>query len=505
MIEAFLMRDLDWRSFDVLVVDDEEDNLDAFRFAFRKSFSLHYALGGQAALDLLERVDPAVIVSDQRMPGMNGIEFLKKAKERRPDTVGILLTAYADLAVLIEAVNSGSVERYIQKPWDSKELTVILRQAIGNFATVRENRRLRDQLAHYAGYLEREQRDPIDFGEITGDSPALKELSERIAIGAPTSSPVLIEGEPGSEKEVVARAIHVGSPREEKPFVKVTCAAFRGDALERELFGWQRGAFDGAFTDRAGRFELAHKGTIYLDDLAQPSPSLQGRLLRVLESGEVERVGATEPTRVDVRVVASLTPSLEAAWGASEVLADLVSRLAVFPVRLPRLRERSGDIRALAEHFLRKYARRNPRAATSLSAEAVTKLEAYAWPGNVRELENVIERAAILSRSDVIQPEHLAFSARPAPPPSTTTPSGAPTPSGPVLPEASPSRASSPDLGEIIGGAKIDLDSQLDDIERRELLSALARCGGNKAEVARSLGVQRTTLYYRLKRLGIES
>ena len=505
MIEAFPMRDLDWRSFDVLVVDDEEDNLDAFRFAFRKSFSLHYALGGQAALDLLERVDPAVIVSDQRMPGMNGIEFLKKAKERRPDTVGILLTAYADLAVLIEAVNSGSVERYIQKPWDSKELTVILRQAIGSFATVRENRRLRDQLAHYAGYLEREQRDPIDFGEITGDSPALKELSERIAIGAPTSSPVLIEGEPGSEKEIVARAIHVGSPREEKPFVKVTCAAFRGDALERELFGWQRGAFDGAFTDRAGRFELAHKGTIYLDDLAQPSPSLQGRLLRVLESGEVERVGATEPTRVDVRVVVSLTPSLEAVWGTSEMLADLVSRLAVFPVRLPRLRERSGDIRALAEHFLRKYARRNPRAATSLSAEAVTKLEAYAWPGNVRELENVIERAAILSRSDVIQPEHLAFSARPAPSPGAT-PSGAPTPGGPALAEASPSpRASSPDLGEIVGGAKIDLDSQLDDIERRELLSALARCGGNKAEVARSLGVQRTTLYYRLKRLGIES
>jgi two-component system response regulator AtoC len=504
------MRDLDWRSFDVLVVDDEEDNLDAFRFAFRKSFSLHYALGGQAALDLIERVDPAVIVSDQRMPGMNGIDFLKKAKERRPDTVGVLLTAYADLAVLIEAVNSGSVERYIQKPWDSKELTVILRQAIGNFATVRENRRLRDQLAHYAGYLEREQRDPIDFGEITGESPALKELAARIALGAPTSSPVLLEGEQGSEKEVVARAIHVGSPREEKPFVKVTCAAFRGDALERELFGWQRGAFDGAFTDRAGRFELAHRGTIYLDDLASPSPSLQGRLLRVLESGEIERIGATEPTPVDVRVVCSMTPSLELAWGEGEVLTDLVSRLSVFPVRLPRLRERRGDIRALAEHFLRKYARRNPRAATALSAEAVAKLEAYAWPGNVRELENVIERAAILSRSDVIQPEHLAFVARPAPPvpqpsPSSSASVAEPILGGPALPEASPARASSPELGEIIGGAKIDLDSQLDDIERRELLAALARCSGNKAEVARSLGVQRTTLYYRLKRLGIES
>ena len=180
------MRDLDWRSFDVLVVDDEEDNLDAFRFAFRKAFNLSYALGGEEALATIERLDPAVIVTDQRMPGMSGIELLRRAKERRPDTVGILLTAYTELPVLIDALNSGVVERYIQKPWDSKELTVILRQAISTFATVRENRRLREQLAHYAGYLEREQRDPIDFGQIAGESPATKVLGERIALGAPS-------------------------------------------------------------------------------------------------------------------------------------------------------------------------------------------------------------------------------------------------------------------------------------------------------------------------------
>ena len=275
------MRDLEWRSYDILVVDDEEDNLDAFRFAFRKSFTLHYALGGAQALQMLDRLDPAVIVSDQRMPGMNGIDFLKRAKERRPDTVGVLLTAYADLAVLIDAVNSGAVDRYVQKPWDSKELTVILRQAITSFSTVRENRRLREQLAHYAGYLEREQRDPIDFGEIAGESEAIKDVSARIGEVAPTASHVLIECEQGSEKEVVAQAIHVGSPREERPFVKVTCAAFRGEALERELFGWRRGAFDGAFDDRAGRFELAHKGTIFLDDPTSLAPTLQARLLRL--------------------------------------------------------------------------------------------------------------------------------------------------------------------------------------------------------------------------------
>jgi two-component system, NtrC family, response regulator AtoC len=511
------MRDLDWRSFDVLVVDDEEDNLDAFRFAFRKSFTLHYALGGAAGLETLERLDPAVIVSDQRMPGMSGVEFLKRAKERRPDALGILLTAYTDLPVLIDAVNSGAVDRYLQKPWDSKELTVVLRQAISNFATIRENRRLREQLAHYTGYLEREQRDPIDFGELTCESPAAKELSARIALGAPTSSLVLIEGEQGTEKEIVARAVHVGSPREERPFVKVTCAAFRGDALERELFGWERGAFPGAFTERAGRFELAHKGTLFLDELGAPSASLEARLLRLLNDREVERAGGTEPIPVDVRVVASCTPSLASSWsdaapqpeapgmhGAPATRGELAARLGIFSVRVPPLRERREDIHLLAAHFLRKYARRNPRAATSLSGEALAKLDAYAWPGNVRELENVIERAAILSRSDVILPEHLAFAASSA---------------GSAL--AIPVAALEPHAGEANDLAaataprgwpgapsarpRINLDSQLDDIERRELLAALARCNGNKAEVARSLGVQRTTLYYRLKRLGIDA
>lgn len=512
------MRDLDWRSFDVLVVDDEEDNLDAFRFAFRKSFALHYAIGGAPGLEALERLDPAVIVSDQRMPGMSGVEFLKLAKERRPDAVGILLTAYTDLPVLIDAVNSGAVDRYLQKPWDSKELTVVLRQAISGFATIRENRRLREQLAHYTGYLEREQRDPIDFGELTCESAAAKELSARIALGAPTSSPVLIEGEQGTEKEIVARAVHVGSPREERPFVKVTCAAFRGDALERELFGWERGAFPGAFTERAGRFELAHKGTIFLDELGAPSASLEARLLRLLNDGEVERVGGTEPIPVDVRVIASCTPSLAASWAeaapppvtpeapitpkAPTARDELAARLGIFSVRVPNLRERREDIHLLATHFLRKYARRNPRAATSLSGEALAKLDAYAWPGNVRELENVIERAAILSRSDVIFPEHLAFAA-------SSAGSIPPIPlakRAPLLEEPrSPLTLSSSPPPSLMTKPRINLDSQLDEIERRELLAALARCNGNKAEVARSLGVQRTTLYYRLKRLGIDT
>ncbi len=484
------MRDLDFRKFDILVVDDEEDNLDAFRFSFRRSFTLHYAVGGQAALDRLRTLDAAVIVSDQRMPGMNGIELLERAKQIRPDAVGILLTAYADLDVLIHAVNSGVVDRYVQKPWDSKELAVVLRQSVTSFATVRENKRLREQLALYTGYLEREQRDPIDFGELAGESPLVKEVSARIAEVSPTASPVLIEGETGSEKDVVARAIHVGSPREEMPFVKVTCAAFRGEALERELFGYMRGAFDGAFSDRAGRFELAHRGTIFLDEPTNLLPSAQARLLRVLADREVERVGGTEPIQVDVRVVIALTPSMADTWGAEGVLTDLLSRLTVFPIPIAPLRRRKEDIRPLAEHFLRKYARRNARAATSLSPEAMNKLVAYDFPGNVRELENVIERAAILSRGDVIQAEHLAFTSR-----------GTPSTRG--------ARVSHPEFVDVAQvepptGPR-DLDEKLEDIERTELMLALARAGGNKAEMARQLGMQRTTLYYRLKKLGIET
>jgi two-component system response regulator AtoC/two-component system response regulator HupR/HoxA len=480
------MEELDWRSFPVLVVDDEEDNLDAFRFAFRKSFQIEYALGGQAALDMLDRIDAAVIVSDQRMPQMSGVDFLRRAKERRPDAVGILLTAYADLPVLVDALNSGAVERYVQKPWDSKELAAILRQGIRTFSTIRDNKRLREQLAHYAGYLEREHRDPIDYAEIGGESPAMRAVARQIAEVAQSSTPVLIEGEPGCEQDVVARAIHVGSEREERPFVRVTCAAFRGDALERELFGWRKGAFPGAFDDRAGRLELADRGTLFLDAPETPSKSLQAKLIAVLDEGRTERVGSTDAHVVDTRIIISLPHGLDRAWRRDEILPELLAKLDVFPIRLPPLRERPEDIVPLAEHFLRKYGRRNARAATTLSPEAREQLVQYEFPGNARELENVIERAAILARGDSIQPDHLAFHTRPK------EPAGAAASASTEAIE--PAAASGPGLA-----------TKLEDMERRELLIALERCGGNKAEVARTLGIQRTTLYYRLKRLGIDN
>ena len=475
------MKDLDWSAHDVLVVDDESDNLDAFRFAFRKSFRLHYAQGGDQALATLGTLEPAVVVADQRMPRMSGIELLREVKSRYPDTYAILLTAYADLDVLIDAVNSGAVDRYVQKPWDSKEFTVILRQGVSSWATLRENRRMREQLDQYAGYLEKQQRDPIDFGEIVGGGSATEAVLVKVAEVAATSTPVLIEGEGGLEKDVVARAIHVGSPREDRPFVSVTCAAFDGETLERELFGYRRGSFEGAFQDRAGRFELAHGGTLYLHEPTDLSRGVGAGLLRLLKQGEVERIGETLARPVDVRLVMSVTPSFAEAFLGQELLPELASRLRVFPIVLLPLRQRREDIRPLAEHFLEKYARRNARAATRISAEALARLEEYEWPGNVRELENVVERAAILARGDVIEPLHLSFQ-------------DALTAPAPVDVQAA-ARV----------GDGLTLGRRLNAIERHELIQALEKFGGNKAEVARALGIHRTTLYYRLKKLGIDA
>jgi two-component system response regulator AtoC len=475
------MKERDWSSYDVLVVDDEVDNLDAFRFAFRKSFHLHYAQNGADALSMLTTLEPALIVADQRMPKMSGVELLREAKERYPDTYAILLTAYADLEVLIDAVNTGAVDRYVQKPWDSKELTLTLRQGIAAHATWKENRKLREQLAQYAGYLDNQQRDPIDFGQIVGGGEATQKVLEQVTEVGPTDSPVVIEGEVGLEKEVVARAIHGESPRDGRPFVSVTCAAYSGDALERELFGYRRGSLDGALQDRAGRFELADGGTLFMHEPSELSPSLQARLLRLLSRGEAERFGETRARRVDVRLVMSASPNFAEAFVGQELMSELVSKLRVYSIKLLPVRQRRADIRALAEHFLEKYARRNVRAATAMSVDALARLESYDWPGNVREVENVVERAAILAHGDMIQPKHLSFQNQLT---------------------AHSSATKTVDSGEGVG---LSLSGRLDAIERGELIAALQKHGGNKAEVARALGIHRTTLYYRIKKLGIDA
>jgi two-component system response regulator AtoC len=470
------MIELDFSRFLVLVVDDEQDNLDAFRFVFRKSFSLRYAQGGQEALALLEELDPAVIVTDQRMPTMSGIELLRRATHRRPDAVGVLLTAYTDMPVLLEAINSGAVYRYVQKPWDSKELTVILRQSIERFYHQRENVRLRDQLARYTGYLEAEQQDPLDFGDLSTQSPTMKEAVLALEKLAPSDEPVLVTGEVGTEKELFARALHVGSPREGKPYVQVSAAAFSPEGLERELFGWARGAFAGAALERAGRLELAHGGTLVLTEVGELPAAVKERLLRYHADGVVQRLGSEATVSTDVRILA--TKTLRSGSVAHE--AALGSALAKAVIAVPPLRERVPDLPQMSQRLLVKFAKRYDRPATVFGAEASARLAAYPWPGNVGELSCVVERAVLLCPSAVIGAEHVA----------------------PGLDAGGGSAASETSAPE--KRKPIDLPTQLDEMERRELCSALERCSGNKAEVARMLGIQRTTLYYRLKRLGID-
>ena len=468
------MMELDFTRFPVLVVDDEQDNLDAFRFVFRKSFALTYARGGEEALGLLAGgLDAAVVVADQRMPGMSGIELLGHLQRRSLDAVGVLLTAYTDLPVLLEAINSGAVHRYVQKPWDSKELTVVLRQGIERFHTLRENRRLKERLARYAGYLEGQQRDPLEFGNFSAESPAMREAVARVETLASTSSPVLIAGEAGTEKELFASALHVGSAREPNPFVLVSCPPLGGDALERELFGWHHDAFAGAITDRPGRLELAHGGTLVLAELGEVTPSLETQLTRLMAEGVVRRIGGGPEAPCDVRLVATTTEE-PAHWHTGSALKRELGRAQVI---VPPLRHRTADLPGMCSRLLARWANRYGRPARTFDGNAMARLVGYPWPGNLAELSGVIERAVLVCPAETVTASYLSLEAR---------------------------HNAAVELPSEVKPC-VDLPGQLDEIERRQLVTALERCGGNKAEVARMLGIQRTTLYYRLKRLGIEA
>ncbi|RMH41530.1 MAG: sigma-54-dependent Fis family transcriptional regulator [Deltaproteobacteria bacterium] len=466
--------------YPILIVDDEQDNLDAFRFNFRKAFKVLTATGGAEALDLLAEHDVAVIVSDQRMPKMTGLDLLREAQKIRPDAVGIILTAFTDVDVLIDAINLGHIYRYVTKPWDAKELRGTLVQAIERFHLVRENRRMQQQLAAYTGYLNREIHGAFDFGNIIGDSPALREVLQKVEQVAPTMSTVLLRGETGTGKELVAHAIHINSPREDKPFVRVNCAALAPGVLESELFGHEKGAFTGAVARRPGRFELADGGTLFLDEVGDLPMEVQIKLLRVLQEQEFERVGGTETLRVDVRVVSATNRNLEEMIEDGTFREDLYYRLNVFPIVLPPLRDRIEDIRPLVDHFLAKYGARTGKRVAGVTDAALDKLRRYTWPGNVRELENVVERALIVARGPQLDADDFDFGPR------------AQAASAEAVPAATAADPSRP------------LTERLADEERREIISAVDRSNGSIAGAARLLGINRSTLYYRMRKHGLD-
>lgn len=479
---------LDGKRYPILVVDDEQDNLDAFRFNFRKAFDILTATSGAEALAIIAQTRVAVIVTDQRMPKMTGVELLAEVRQQAPETVGIILTAFTDVDVLVEAINRGQVYRYITKPWDAKEVRGVLQYALERYHLQLENKRLAAQLAEYTGYLNQQIHGAFDFGNIIGESSALRDVLAKVEQVAPTVSTVLLRGETGTGKELVAHAIHINSPREPKPFVRVNCAALAPGVLESELFGHERGSFTGAMERRRGRFELADGGTLFLDEVGDLPMEVQIKLLRTLQERELERVGGNETIKVDVRVVSATNRNLEQMIEDGEFREDLYYRLNVFPIHLPPLRDRPDDLPALVNHFIVKFARQMGTTPSGIAAEAMTKLCSYSWPGNVRELENIIERGMILARGAELGAAHLDFGRRASP----SSPSG----SMPALVQSPATRAVADD-GKSLG-------ERLLDSERKEIIAAIEKSGGNIASASRTLGINRSTLYYRLRKHDLE-
>jgi two-component system response regulator HupR/HoxA len=456
----------------ILIVDDEPRVLDALEAILAAEFRVLRAGHGEDALArLAAEPEVAVIVTDHRMPGMTGVELLRRSQELTPGAIRIVLTAYTDVDNLMEAINTGRIYHFVPKPWDPNELLLVVRRAAERWRLARENERLRDELEVAYNALRRDAaagRDkPASFDALVGADTGLHvavDLARKVLDG---DTSVLLLGETGTGKELFAQLIHANGPRRVKPFVAQSCGALPDSLLESELFGHTRGAFTGAVGDRKGLFEEADGGTIFLDEVGETSPAMQLRLLRVLQEGELRRVGGGPTRRVDVRVIAATNADLEGDVAAGRFRRDLYYRLNVFPIRLPSLRERAGDIPALAEHFLRQACRRARRAVPSVGADALQLLQTYPWPGNVREMENELERAVALADTGrPLGPAHLSER----------------------IAAGARAVAAVPTLNEAVEALK-----------RRMIEDALNECG-SKTRAAERLGLTRQSLQQMLRR-----
>jgi DNA-binding NtrC family response regulator len=465
--------ELDYRAFPILVVDDEPDILRAFELSYGDDFTIRTAGGGTRALEILDTEDVSVIVSDQRMPGMDGSEFLERSMDVRPNAVRIVLTGYTDIDALVRAVNRSRIYRYLSKPWDDEEMRTALTRAIELFQLTRENarlveelRRANDRLAAENAYL----RTTVDTGKIVGDSPVMREVLALVEKVAPHGSTVLLQGETGTGKELIARAIHDASPRANRLFVAVNCAALAEGLLESELFGHKRGAFTGALADKQGLFEVADGGTLFLDEISETPPALQAKLLRVLQEGEIRPVGDTRDRKVDVRIIAATNRKLEDEVKAGRFRDDLYYRLRVFPIRLPALRDRLEDVPALARHLVARLATQVRKPVGEPTSETMAALQRYAFPGNVRELANELERAILLAEPGAPLTEDLLSD--------HVTAGG---------PQSAPSV----------------LQSRTDGFEREQIVAALERANGVKTHAAEELGITYRGLLKKMRRLGM--
>jgi DNA-binding NtrC family response regulator len=443
----------------VLIADDEKNTREGLARALQRHYEVLLAEDGRRALELLEQRPVDVVLSDVRMPGMDGLTLLSRALARQPQPLVILLTAYGTVETAVEAMKRGAYD-FLTKPVNLDQLDLKLKQALRSREVEVENRSLREQLDAKFG-----------LQNILGSSAPMQEVFDTIRQVAPARVTVLVEGESGTGKELVARAIHQLSPRAKGPFVPIHCAALSKTLLESELFGHEKGAYTGATERRQGRFELADGGTLFLDEIGEIDASMQVKILRVLEEHKFERVGGSETLEVDVRLLAATNRDLKQMVAEGKFREDLFFRLYVVNIHLPPLRERGGDIPVLAQHFLQEFARENNKSVTNLTPDTLDLLAAYRWPGNVRELRNVMERMVVLARSEKLTVRDLPSNIR--------------------------ELAGKPAAGTLGGNLTIEA------AEKQLMLQALKQHDGNRTLAAKQLGISRRTFHRKLNEYGL--
>lgn len=450
------------------MVDDELSMREFLEIMLDKEgYEVLTASSGEEALQLIGEANYDLMLCDMKMPRVSGLEVLKKSQELYPNVPVIIITAYSSSESAMEALKIGAYD-YIQKPFQVDEIKLIIQNALDKKQLLTENIQLKEDL--YKKYR---------LDNIIGGSEAMLKVFELIHKVAPSKANVLISGESGTGKELVARAIHFNGPRRNKPFVTVNCGAIPENLLESELFGHKKGAFTGAIANKRGLFEMAHGGTIFLDEIGELNKNLQVKILRVIQDKTFTPVGGTEEIEVDVRVISATNRELEEEVKAGNFREDLYWRLNVIQIKLPPLRERVEDIPRLAMYFLEKYAKEQNKNITKFSAGAMALLENYDYPGNVRELENIVERAVALESGSVISPQSL-----------------------PSRLQAVSAPCQSPQISLPPDG--IDLEKTIDEIEKTLLLQALERSGGVKTKAAELLKLSFRSFRYRLEKFGLE-
>ena len=456
----------------ILVIDDNDTLREGVAQVVRKmGHTAWTAAGGAAGMVLWGRHDIDFTISDLKMDDVTGIDVLRGIRRKDPHALVMIITAFGTIEVAVDAMREGAFD-FITKPFPPDLLRAKVEKALKVGQTQRDNERLREANVQ----LLDEASEKYDFDEIVGESDAITRIFQTVRKVARTDSTVYVYGESGTGKELVARAIHNASPRAEGPFVKVNCSSLAETLLESELFGHEKGSFTGAHKRKIGRFELADGGTLFLDEIGDISPSIQLKLLRVLQEREFERVGGEETLHVDVRVVTATNKDLRKLVDAGEFREDLFYRLHIIPLTLPPLRERRSDVKQLTAHFIKKLARRTRSSVTGVTPGAMKVLDGYAFPGNVRELENIIEQSLVFAEGDLIDVDDLP--------------------------------------GHILGGARGDLlqlpqgdrslPEILEELEHQLIVRAYKKARGVKTETARLLGIKTSALYYKLEKYGVD-